>query len=117
MTARDAAVTDRVIALTRAGRNIPDIAATLGITRRTVSRHRKKAGIAGPPNTPLTDQQLALAKHLLDDGAPATEAARTIGCAPRTIGRKFPNHGPRGQDLARANCAIREANRLLEGRR
>ncbi|QDH92495.1 helix-turn-helix DNA binding domain protein [Gordonia phage Dmitri] len=85
---RRALVTD----LTRAGLSAPQIAERLGITTRTVQRHRVAAGIAQPPARHLTPEQIEKARQLLVDGASYKEAARTIGCDKATVAKRFPGY-------------------------
>ncbi|WBF03786.1 helix-turn-helix DNA binding domain protein [Gordonia phage Mareelih] len=41
----------------------------------------------------LKKEQVEIAKKLLDDGCSYMEAARTAGCHPRTLARRFPGRG------------------------
>lgn len=84
----------RVVALTRQGFTAAEIATTEGLTVRTVYRVRQELGASRERvNIPLTEDELRTATELLDDGCSYREAARTLGCAPRTIRAHFPNRG------------------------
>ncbi|QOC55918.1 helix-turn-helix DNA binding domain protein [Gordonia phage DirtyBoi] len=84
---------DLVAELTRAGLTASQISDRLGITTRTVQRHRVAAGIAQPPARHLTPEQIDTARQLIDDGASYKEAARTIGCNKVTVAKRFPGRG------------------------
>jgi hypothetical protein len=84
---------ERIAQLTRAGWTRRAIAQELGICTRTVERARIATGCAQPVPPRLTDEQLAAAEALLDDGAAYIEAGRTIGAAGRTVARHFPGRG------------------------
>ncbi|OFB37983.1 hypothetical protein BA059_16795 [Mycolicibacterium sp. (ex Dasyatis americana)] len=79
--------------LTRAGHTASEIAKQLGITTRTVVRHRHAGGCAKPTPNWLTDDQIRLAESLLDDGASYTEVAQTIGCTAQSVSERFPGRG------------------------
>lgn len=99
-----AAARTRVYELTRTGHSAREIAAQLGITTRTVIRHRRATGCAEPVPVPLTPRQEADARRLLDDGASLTEAARTVGCSQRALYRRWPDaawSGDQVQEFAR----------------
>jgi DNA-binding CsgD family transcriptional regulator len=83
---------ERIVALTKQGRTATEIADALGVTRRTVVRARRRAGIAQPVKPPLSDEERARARELLDDGASCTEVARTLGRNPKTILAHFPEY-------------------------
>lgn len=82
-----------VKSMTLAGYPRDKIADRAGCSPRQVTRDRHALGISQrPPNAPLTDQQLAFAQQLLDDGCSRAEVARTLGVYESTIRRRFPNH-------------------------
>ncbi len=85
--------TRRIAALTREGKSQEDIAAILGVTRRTVLRHRVRAGIAQPRPVPLTADQWERARRVIDDGGSFAEAARTAGCNLTVLHRRWPGQG------------------------
>ncbi|MCV7424383.1 helix-turn-helix domain-containing protein [Mycobacterium yunnanensis] len=89
----------RVAALTRAGRTAREIAAVEGVTIRTVTRIRARAGeSARGLLKPLTEDELRTARELLEDGCSYAEAARTVGRSPRSISYHFPGFGwPKGE--------------------
>lgn len=90
----DPEIKDRIVSLTRQGKSASCIAQALGVTTRAVTRERARErarrGIPGPANSPLTDDEKRVAAALLDDGAPVSEVARTLGRNPTTIHRHFP---------------------------
>ena len=83
--------TETVRRLTREGRSASEIAVILGVTKRTVMRHRQAAGISRPWRTPLTSDQIARMAALLADGVSREETARTLGVHPKTVRRYFPD--------------------------
>lgn len=83
-----------VVALTGRGFSAPHIAAVLGITERSVIRHRQRAGITqGQKAPPMTEHEIRRAAELLDDGCSYNETARTLGRDPKTLQRRFPGRG------------------------
>lgn len=82
-----------VVALSRMGVSIADIAAALRVTERTVQRTKVHMGIAAPPPPPLTADELARAAQLLDDGASFAEVARSIGRSTHALRNHFPGRG------------------------
>ncbi|TDL05989.1 helix-turn-helix domain-containing protein [Mycobacterium paragordonae] len=70
---------ERILALTRAGHSLTQIADFLGISPRTVHRVRYRNGLVQPTAPRLTDDELRTAKQLLADGASYSEVARTLG--------------------------------------
>lgn len=82
---------NRVIAASKAGKTAPEIAASEGISARTVQRIRRRAGIGQPTVIrPFTDDELATAARMLDDGASRGEVARTLHRSEHAIARRFP---------------------------
>lgn len=81
---------EKVVTMTRAGMSAAEIALHLGIAQRSVVRIRKRCGIAKPKPPPLTAEELAVAKALLEDGASRAEAARSIGRNQSAIEHAFP---------------------------
>lgn len=82
----------RVVDLTNDGKTAKDIAEILGITERSVTRHRSKAGIARVVKPPLTEGELAAARELLSGGASYEEAARTIGRDGNRLAHHLPGY-------------------------
>src|SRR6516165_9652663 len=81
---------DRVAELTHQGLTAGTIAEILGITKRSVQRHRSERGVTQPPPIHMTDRELLRAKEMLEDGASCREVARTLGRTHRTILKRFP---------------------------
>ncbi|UYL88159.1 helix-turn-helix DNA binding domain protein [Gordonia phage Evaa] len=97
----------RVAELTRAGLSASEIAVQLRVTVRTVGRDRRRTGTHGYRPARWSEEKLARAKALLDDGASYRETARTIGCDPSHLRRRFPGYGwPPGQWPAGLNPTI-----------
>ncbi|QTF82295.1 hypothetical protein SEA_ZIGGYZOO_51 [Gordonia phage ZiggyZoo] len=84
---------ETIAELTRAGLSAAEIALRLNITPRTVVRQRALAGVSKPTYPRLTEEQLATARRLIDEGAPYKEVARTIGCCQSTVAQRFPGRG------------------------
>lgn len=85
---------EQVRRLTREGKSAPEIAAILGVSARTVARHRVATGCAkGRPGDPMTPDEISRARQLLADGCSRKEVARTLGRDPKTINRHFPGCG------------------------
>ena len=84
---------DRFIELDNAGWSAPQIAKTLGVSARTVTRWRKTAGRSQPgAATPRPAEVREAALRLVEDGASFAEVAATVGVSPKTINRWFPDH-------------------------
>lgn len=81
--------TERVVELTRQGLSTPVIAELLGVSDRTVCRHRVRAGIAQPGQVPLSEDERRRALSLLEDGASLSEVARTLGRSITPMRRHF----------------------------
>jgi IS30 family transposase len=104
---------ERVAEMTRAGYIAEDIAATLGVTRRTVERDRVAAGVAQPYPPPMTEEQIRRVAELLDDGCSIAEAARTVGCSRRQVFRLFPGRGWTRQQIGQYRHWRAKAQKVL----
>lgn len=82
------------------------VAEVFGVSRRTVRRHIGPGGVT----TPLPAETLAQAKALLEDRTGYIETARTVGCHPETLRRRFPGMGMNKSEIAN----VRAAHRLEE---
>lgn len=92
---------ERVRDMTRAGFSAANIAAVLNVSERTVQRDRVAAGCAMPfAGIPKSADQIDYARQLLADGCSVHEAARTVGCSPQILYRRFP-----GASWTRQQCA------------
>lgn len=80
---------DRVARLTREGWTAQQIAWELGVSTRTVSRHRVAAGVGGPPGRPVTDEEIDAVCALRIGGASWAEVARVLGRDKKMIWRAF----------------------------
>lgn len=75
------------------GRSAREIAAAVGCSERTVTRWRSRTDnrvTLPPPSHPESDRELAR-RLLFEDECSIAEAARTIGAAPSTVARWFPD--------------------------
>lgn len=79
-----------IIAGTDRGQSAAAIAAGLGVSTRTVERHQLGLKLREKANRTTPTGWRDHAERLLDDGASVTEAARTVGVAPRTVCAAFP---------------------------
>jgi len=85
---------EAVARMTRQGQSASQIAVQLGITKRSVVRHRRVAGVSGKHcSTPIPEEDLAFAKSILDEGASYSEAAASIGRSYKILAQKFPGYG------------------------
>lgn len=109
-----AARRERVIMLTSQGVSAPTISAILGISKRSVQRHRARAGIAEDAALPLSDAEKARAKALLEDGCSYNEVARTVGRTSHSLKRWFPGYGWPPQEVGRLAAAQRWANYYMQ---
>lgn len=80
---------DKIAELSRSGYSVNQIAKSLGLTERSVSRYRAAAGLSRPAHKKLSDEQMRTAAMLYADECPLTEIARTVGCNVSTIQKKF----------------------------
>lgn len=72
--------------------------AELGISERSVERARRRLADQGllelrEPLRPYTPEELDFALYLLEDGAPYTEVAETLGRHARSLSKKLPGYG------------------------
>lgn len=84
---------ETITRLTQAGYSLAQIAVRLGITERTVQRHRKAAGLTQPIAPPMSQHEIAIARELLEDGASYSEVRRSIGRCVETLQRHLPGYG------------------------
>ncbi len=85
--------TRQVALLTEQGWSAAAIAVDLGCTERTVTRIRKRLGIAKPHSRWLTPDEIEHAERLLADGCSINEVERTMGRAPGSLHRRFRGRG------------------------
>lgn len=86
---RDVSKMAAVGRLTGLGYSACDIATQLGITERTVRRHRVALGIAQEPARRLSTEERVRINEMLDDGVPIAEIARTIGRHPDGLWKRY----------------------------
>lgn len=105
--------TERVVKLTQRGLTSPEIARMLGVSSRTVQRHRKLAGISQPLPPPFSEDEYRRAQELFEDGASLHEIANTLGRSNTPLLRLFPNYNKWDrQQCAEAGKWGREMARL-----
>jgi IS30 family transposase len=101
---------ERVTRLTAAGWSAAEIAEDLGVTPRSVTRLRAKAGLTNGVQIPRwTPQQVELFDRLLTEGWSYREISRTHHVNEGTLSRRFPGRGWKTEQ----KIEIREARRLL----
>lgn len=104
----------KVVEWTRWGVTARQISIRLGITERSVQRHRAAAGIAKRQWADrLTVEELARAEELLDDGCSFAEVGRTLGRDMRTIRHHFPGRGWTPEQTLEFLSAVRAAKRVV----
>ncbi len=102
---------ETVARMTRLGYTAPQIGHHLGVTERTVQRYRVITGTTQPPQRPFTEEELALARNLLEDGASYGEVARTVGHDRSSVRRRLPGYGMPvggGVDVRYVNQMLRQ---------
>lgn len=82
-----------IVELTKQGYSATEIASQLGITKRSVVRNRRAAGISRPGANLITETELAAARQLLEDGASYGEVGRTLGRSQSSIAAHLPGYG------------------------
>lgn len=109
-----AARRDRIIEYTRKGFSASLIADIEKVTPRSVFRIRHQTGMSqGGPPKPLTEDELATAASMLDDGCSIAEVARTLGRHYPTLAKYFPGRGWSKEDAARfAAWSFRMSQRI-----
>lgn len=83
----------RVKTLTKMGFSARMIAAELHIHADSVSRSRKRSGIALTRPAAMTPEQVQRMDEMLEDGVSYAEIARTFGFHQSSIARRLPNRG------------------------
>lgn len=90
MTAETLSRRGRAVQLHLAGWTVPKIADELGVTQRSVQRYLEQAGMRrGAPR--LSEEEVAKAAALLEEGMSAAQAATVLGRSPKTLRRRFPD--------------------------
>ncbi|WP_411815698.1 helix-turn-helix domain-containing protein [Gordonia sp. SND2] len=89
----DEMLVDRIAEGTRRGESAELIAERLGVSARTVVRWRKRLGIGKKRSALLTDEQIAVARTLLESGASYRIAAQHIGCNADHLRVRIPGRG------------------------
>lgn len=69
------------------GMSARDIAAFLGVTVRMVQRDREILRLSKPKPSPMTADEIAKARELIEDGCSLTEVAATLNRSSSTIGK------------------------------
>lgn len=108
-------VHEQFATLERSGHSARQIAQICGVSSRTVVRWRHATGQSRrPPTTPLPRAQLELAHRLLEDGASISEAARSVGCANKTLSRRWPQYAWDQSQAGRFAAMVARVNRGWE---
>lgn len=97
----------QVIEMTKQGYSAAEIGRVLGITDRSVVRHRRRAKISTPPPPPLSEDEIRLASEMLDEGCSYAEVARTLGRAAEPLQRRFPGRGWSREQVYEHNSLLR----------
>lgn len=93
---------------TEQGFSATQIAQELNITRRSVFRHRQAAGISHSPGRPITPEEDARIREMLEDGVSIPEIGRTINRSRDYLWRKY-----RGLSKGRSMCEAIALRRQL----
>jgi hypothetical protein len=102
-----------VARMDEAGATAAEIAATLGITSRTVSRFRARLrGAPGQYKPPVSQERLELFDRLLTEGWSYAEISRTHHVAELTLAHHFPGRGWDRSTIGRYAALGRLANAL-----
>lgn len=105
---------ERIAELTRQGLSARQIAEKLGTTRRTVERGRKATNTSvgpAPQEFWLTPGQITRAEQLIADGASLEEVARTIGCHPTSVYKRWGEHAWSRRQVAEHASLVRDMRR------
>jgi len=106
---------DLVVELALQGCSTTVIADKLGISERQVQRIRVERHANATPRTPLlTDEDVARAGQMLDDGASYAEVQRTLGHTFETIARRFPGRGWTKAQIGEYNSATRRLRKQVD---
>lgn len=105
---------EQTVELTRCGVSAPRIAEQLGVTPRTVTRWRLRAGISEGEARHIAQEVWEEARRILDDGASYGEVARTLGVSRATVARHFPGEGWSRDQTIRFMIETRGLNRALK---
>lgn len=104
---------ERVVELTQKGKTTLGIAVRLGISERTVTRLRQRAGASlSGPVVPYPAEVWERAEEMLDDGASRAEVARTLGMNYSTVRYHFPDRGWTPEQRRAHAQQMRTMNRL-----
>jgi hypothetical protein len=103
---------DRITKLTREGLSAAAIGKILGINARTVVYARTKHGCSQNPPSRLTEQELQLAKNLLEDGASYTEVAKTLNRDRNNLVHRFPGYGWTETQAAQHMWMLKELEKI-----
>lgn len=106
---------EKIAEMTRAGLTTLEIAAWMQLSKRTVTRARRKVGasIRGP-EIPMSADELRRAEIMFEDGCSASEVARTLGRSPSAILRKFPGRGWTHVQCGEYAAVVRQSRKVLQ---
>ncbi len=108
----DQAIEDRIVDLTCEGWTAAQIAQETGVTARTVTRIRRRCGVAGPVYPRLSDEELELAERMLADGASIVDVARTLGRSEDAMRKRFRGRGWSNAQVAEYRAMLRKLKQL-----
>lgn len=85
---------ERLRILVSEGRSLDEIADEMGVTERTVSRHKRALGLSAPkaPFRPL-EEWLPKADRLLEEGYSQLAVSEVLGVGSSTVSKYFPGRG------------------------
>ncbi|AER47618.1 DNA binding protein [Mycobacterium phage DS6A] len=89
-----------------------EIAGVLGVSESVVVSDRIRTGTAKRAAAPLTADEQAWARELLDDGAPYAEVGRTLGRSDAAIRRRFPGYELDAKQAAQVAGLVRAMSRI-----
>lgn len=104
----------QVVTLTKQGWTANEIANAIGITQRSVVRHRTKAGISQPGPREFTGREVLRAIELLEDGASYCEVARTLGRDYKVVKKNVPGYPLWDKRKAAEAASLARAMRRIE---
>jgi IS30 family transposase len=104
---------ERLTILVSEGRSIVQIAEAMGVTTRTISRHKRAIGLSQPkpPSRPL-EEWAPTAAQLFAEGYSQLSVAELTGVCDQTVSRHFPGHGWTKHQIGHYAAEVRRLNQL-----
>lgn len=101
----------QIIELSAAGHPVSRIAKKVGVSDATVRNYRRKYGLTpAPVEHVITQEQLTLARDLLEDGAPHFKVAHTVGIKSTKLSELFPQYESNKKTTSSILAFMREHN-------